>query len=73
MFDVAPVSGVVVAEVCGDDIVAVVVVVFAGGVAGPDEYISNGCTIWPKLLRNGSIWFFSFLRHLALLFLNHTF
>jgi hypothetical protein len=45
LFDVAPVSGVVVAEVCGDDIVAVVVVVFAGGVAGPDEYISNGCTI----------------------------
>lgn len=72
MFDVAPVSGVVVVEVCGDDI-ADVVVVFTGGVVGPDEYISNGCTIWPKLLRNGSIWFFSFLRHLALLFLNHTF
>lgn len=35
-------------------------------------YISNGCTICPKLLRNGSMWFFSFLRHLARRFLNQT-
>ena len=35
-------------------------------------YISNGCTIWPKPLRNGSIWFFSFFLHFARRFLNQT-
>ena len=36
-------------------------------------YISNGWTMWPKPLRKGSMWFFSFFLHLARRFLNQTF
>jgi hypothetical protein len=36
-------------------------------------YMSNGWTMWPNPLLNGSIWFFSFFLHLARRFLNHTY